>query len=112
AVALAVLAPGLPGRTAGPEAIPATGDWLVFGNTAEPSTLNCALATEWSARMVCRLITDTLVDFDQDFHFIPRLASSYEISPDGLTLVFHLRKGVRWHDGTPFTSRDVLDTVE
>src|SRR6185503_15019278 len=87
-------------------------DWLVYGNTAEPTTLNCTRATEWFARLICRLTTDTLIDFDQDFHFIPRLAGSFDLSADGRTLVFHLRKGVRWHDGTPFTSKDVLATVD
>lgn len=88
------------------------GDWLVYGNTSEPSTLNCAQAKETIGRLICRLTSDTLIDFDQSFHFIPRLAESYDLSPDGLTLVFHLRKGVRWHDGIAFSARDVLDTVE
>src|SRR5262249_20801090 len=35
------------------------------------------------------------------------LARAFEVSPDGLTYTFHIQPGVRWHDGTPFTARDV-----
>ncbi len=41
---------------------------------------------------------------------MPRLAASFEASPDGRQVTFHLRPGVRWHDGKPFTARDVLYT--
>ena len=39
--------------------------------------------------------------------WVPDLAESYEISSDGLTYTFHLREGVTWHDGMPFTANDV-----
>ncbi len=42
--------------------------------------------------------------------YIPRLAESFQESPDGLTLKVRLRENVRWHDGKPFGSRDVLTT--
>ena len=40
------------------------------------------------------------------------LASSYEFSEDGKDLTFHLREGVKWHDGVPFTSKDVKWTYD
>jgi len=40
------------------------------------------------------------------------LAESWDISSDNLTWTFHLRKGVTWHDGEPFTAKDVKFTVE
>lgn len=42
---------------------------------------------------------------------IGALAQSWETSPDGLTWTFHLRPNVKWHDGTPFTSADVIFTL-
>ncbi len=41
---------------------------------------------------------------------LPDLAQSWEVSPDGLTYIFHLRPQVRWHDGQPFTAQDVVFT--
>ena len=43
---------------------------------------------------------------------IPELADSWEISDGGKTITFHLHKGVKWHDGVPFSSADVQYTVE
>jgi peptide/nickel transport system substrate-binding protein len=43
---------------------------------------------------------------------IPELAETWEVSNGGQTLTFHLHQGVKWHDGTPFSSADVVYTVE
>jgi len=43
---------------------------------------------------------------------IPELAHSWEIRDGGKTITFHLRKGVKWHDGAPFSSADVKYTIE
>src|SRR5881628_1013973 len=43
---------------------------------------------------------------------ISELADSWDISDGGKTITFHLHKGVKWHDGTPFSSADVQYTVE
>ena len=51
-----------------------------------------------------------LIRYDKDFNWEGELAESWEISDDGLTMTFHLRRDVRWHDGKPFTSADVLFT--
>src|SRR5580765_3383499 len=52
----------------------------------------------------------TWVDRQGDIH--PELAERWEISPDGKTYTFHLRKNVVWHDGAPFTSADVKFSFE
>lgn len=44
---------------------------------------------------------------DSDGPLLPELAESWEVSDDGRQVTFHLRSGVRWHDGQPFTSADV-----
>jgi peptide/nickel transport system substrate-binding protein len=43
---------------------------------------------------------------------IPELADSWDIGDGGKTITFHLHKGVKWHDGTPFSSADVKFTIE
>src|SRR5919109_686013 len=43
---------------------------------------------------------------------IPELAETWDISDGGKTITFHLHKGVKWHDGTPFSSADVQYTIE
>ena len=62
--------------------------------------------------MVSRLVGDGLVDRDADLKIVPRLASSWDYADSGRVLIFHLRSGVRFHDGHPFTSKDVLFTYE
>jgi peptide/nickel transport system substrate-binding protein len=42
----------------------------------------------------------------------PRLARSWESSPDGRVRTYHLRSDVRWHDGQPLTAHDVKFTIE
>lgn len=57
-------------------------------------------------------IFDSLVLVDENGEIQPRLAEKWEISPDGLTYTFYLRKNVKWHDGEPFTSADVKFTYD
>jgi peptide/nickel transport system substrate-binding protein len=53
-----------------------------------------------------------LVTYDVNFTKIQgELASSWDVAPDGLRYTFHLRPGVKWHDGQPFTSADVQFTL-
>src|SRR6202011_2800821 len=43
---------------------------------------------------------------------VPGLAESWEVAPDAKTYTFHLRKGVKFHDGTPFTGEAVKFTMD
>jgi len=52
-------------------------------------------------------IHEALLKVDENYKLVPVLAESYQIAPDGKTWTFKLRKGVKWHDGQPFTSADV-----
>jgi len=54
------------------------------------------------------LMFDGLVSVDPDtLDATPRLATKWEIAPDGKTYTFTLKQGVKWHDGQPFTADDV-----
>ena len=55
---------------------------------------------------------DRLISRDYDFRYRPGLATGWDVSEDGLIWVLHLRKGVTFHDGTPFTAKDVKWTID
>lgn len=92
------------------DAKPAYGDSIVEGTIGEASTLIPILASDASSHAVAGQIYNGLVKYDKNLNIVGDLAESFDISADGLTIVFHLRKGVKWHDNAPFTSKDVLYT--
>jgi peptide/nickel transport system substrate-binding protein len=92
--------------------IPAYGDSLVEGSIGEPSTLIPLLASDAASHSVAALVYNGLVKYDKNLNLVGDLAEKWDISPDGLAITFHLRKGVKWHDGKEFTSRDVLYTYK
>ncbi|MGA8535486.1 MAG: peptide ABC transporter substrate-binding protein [Candidatus Tumulicola sp.] len=81
-----------------------------------PMQLNPILPQNSNENFVDGLIFDVLVTQDQHHRQIPGLAAVVPtlqnggISKDGLTITYHLRHGVKWHDGAPFTSKDVKFT--
>ena len=89
---------------------PAFGDAIVEGTIGEASTLIPILATDSSSHAVAAQIYNGLVKYDKNLNIVRDLAESFAVSADGLEINFHLRKGVKWHDGAPFGARDVLYT--
>ena len=69
-----------------------------------------AVTTDASSHEAAGYVFNGLVRYDKDLKLEGELAESWEISPDGKRITFHLRKGVTWHDGAPFTSDDVMFT--
>ena len=55
---------------------------------------------------------EALISKDADMNVIPLLAESWETSEDGLTWTFHLRQGVKFHDGSDFTAEDVIASYD
>lgn len=88
--------------------MPAYGDTIVVGSIGEPTVLIPMLAGDSPSHEVAGLVFNGLVKYDKDLTLIGDLAESWDISKDGLTITFHLRKGVRWTDGVEFTAEDVL----
>ncbi|OPY13999.1 MAG: Oligopeptide-binding protein AppA precursor [Syntrophus sp. PtaB.Bin001] len=91
---------------------PAYGDIIVDGSTGDASNLIPLLSSDSTSHDVANLIYNGLVKYDKDLNIVGDLAESWEISRDGLVITFHLRRGVRWHDGHPFTAEDVLFTYQ
>lgn len=95
-----------------PEApVPSGGGIVRVFMSADPSSLTMIGKSDANAEILAAQLTDSLVQYDSALTLHPRVAESWELSPDGLTLTFHLREGVRWHDGRPVTAEDVVFTV-
>jgi len=91
---------------------PAYGDILVRGDIGDASNLIPLLASDTASHNICGMIYNGLVKYDKNMNIVGDLAESWDVSPNGLVITFHLRKGVKWHDGHPFTSADVLYTYQ
>ncbi|OIO39677.1 MAG: peptide-binding protein [Candidatus Omnitrophica bacterium CG1_02_49_10] len=86
---------------------PAYGDAIVTGSIGEPINLIPILASDSASGDISGLIFNGLVKYDKDIKLTGDLAESWDITGGGLIITFHLRHGVKWHDGEPFTARDV-----
>ncbi len=80
------------------------GGELTFGLNLEPDNLDSAVTPFAVSHTVMMNIYDPLVWRGKDGKFYPGLAERWETSADGITYTFFLRKGVKFHDGTPFTA--------
>lgn len=76
----------------------------------KPVSFNPLKPPQAGEQLTMSLIFDNLFTTDPDFKYTPRLAESWDISKDAKTFTFHLRKGLAWSDGKPFTADDVLFT--
>ena len=77
----------------------------------EPPTLMLGLNQLSGVQMIGGKIYQGLLTYDSNLNPQPGLAKSWTVSPDGLTYTFKLQDGVKWHDGKPFTSADVVFTA-
>lgn len=74
----------------------------------EPPILVLPLNQQTPTGTVGGKIYESLLTFDFDLTPQPQLATSWEVSEDGLTYTFHLVENAKWHDGEPFTAADVV----
>ncbi len=74
----------------------------------EPPSLDPALAEDGYSYRVDNDLFAGLIDFDQTNRPIPGMATSWDISIDGKTYTFHLRKDLKFSDGTPITAKDFV----
>lgn len=85
------------------------GTMTIAGGASGPKTYNPHRAAETSSTDVTDRIFEGLVSLHRDTGLVvPKLARDYEISEDGTEIIFHLRRGVQWHDGVEFTADDVV----
>jgi peptide/nickel transport system substrate-binding protein len=92
---------------------PARGGQIVASTRTEPRTFNRLVARDEEVETFTLLTQGKLVRINRaTFELEPWLAESWESGPDGRTHTLHLRQGVTWSDGAPFTAADVLFTLQ
>ena len=91
---------------------PAYGDTIITASIGEASNLIPILAGDAASHDISGHVYNGLVKYDKNLNVVGVLAKSWEISADNLSIIFHLRKDVKWQDGTPFTAHDVLYTYK
>lgn len=91
--------------------MPAQGGVYVEALAESPHNFNPVLSTNDADRDITRLIFSSLFKYNERGELSPDLASSYSTSKDGKTYTIKLKEGVVWHDGEPFSSEDVIFTV-
>ena len=84
------------------------GDVLIAAIGGEPDQLDPQRTSSYFAFEVLENVFDTLVAPDENLEMQPALAESWEVSDDQLTWTFDLRDDVTFHDGSEFTSEDVV----
>jgi ABC-type transport system substrate-binding protein len=84
---------------------------VVFLIESNPANLDPRYAADGQSQRIGALIFSGLVKRDEGMNLHGDLAERWE-TPDALTYVFHLRKGVKFHDGREVTSKDVKATIE
>src|SRR5580658_7775239 len=90
-----------------------SGGRLVVALRSEPKTLNPVLAADAPSRDIIRCITADLIHINRESEKIePALAKSWMVSRDGKQYTLHLRHGLQFSDGQPFTADDVVFTFQ
>lgn len=91
---------------------PKAGGTLIVALADDSGPFNPVVTTGFFTHFITDQIFNGLVGLDDQLNPIPELAASWEISEGGKVYIFHLRSGVLWQDGQPFTSADVKFTFE
>ena len=94
---------------AGESQKPVPGGTVVIAFPAEPDVLNSLIRVSSYSGQILSLLQDAAMEMGEDLNWDPRIAESYEISADSLSITFHLRPWV-WSDGVPLTAYDFAET--
>tara|TARA_B100000427_G_scaffold328479_1_gene341679 strand:- start:445 stop:2109 length:1665 start_codon:yes stop_codon:yes gene_type:complete len=81
-------------------------------NFSDPPTFDPALVTDTTSASIIVEIFSGLVTLNKDLEIIPDLAESWEVSDDGKTYRFNLRKGIKFSNGDPVTAEDFKWSIE
>jgi len=96
----------------GGESAPSRKTIIDSRDTYDPRSLDPALSTDVPTGRAVAYVFDGLTRFTPDAKVVPGLAKSWDVSADGITYTFHLRSGVKFHDGRPFTANNVVASFQ
>ena len=96
----------------GGESSPARRTLIDSRDTSDPRSLDPALSTDVPTGRAVGYVFEGLLRFTPDAQVVPGLAKTWDVSTDGITYTFHLRSGVKFHDGRPFTARNVINSFQ
>ncbi|MBW1696635.1 MAG: ABC transporter substrate-binding protein [Deltaproteobacteria bacterium] len=86
---------------------------LVVVSVKEAVTMDPQVSLDGQSPLIWRAVYEPLLGLKGDtLEVVPNLAHKWEVSDDGLTYTFYLRKGIKFHDGSPFTAECVKFTLE
>jgi peptide/nickel transport system substrate-binding protein len=112
---LALLGGGLattPAAAQSPATTPKYGGTLNVGFPSDSKTFDPIFSVQATERQVLYVIYNTLVRYGTDFSIHPELAESWTVEDGGKRVVFKLRQGVKFHDGTDFNAAAVKWNIE
>jgi peptide/nickel transport system substrate-binding protein len=88
-------------------ATPVSGGTLTYAADTEPVSFDIHVSSQDITAAILRNVFDSLISEDSNGQFHPWLAESWDVAPDLKSYTFHLRKEVKFHDGTPFDAEAV-----
>jgi peptide/nickel transport system substrate-binding protein len=92
--------------------VPEYGDTFIEASIGDASNLLPVLSSDSASSAINSLVYNGLLRYNGQLELEGELAERWEVSEDNRILTFYLRRDVRWHDGSPFTSADVKFTYE
>ena len=108
AIAMATLM----GVTTAQAGTPVRGGTLTVGFPSDSKTMNPMFSVQFTERQVLYLVYNTLTKLGPDFSINPELAERWDVEDGGKRIVFHLRKNVKFHDGTDFDAAAVKWNID
>jgi peptide/nickel transport system substrate-binding protein len=103
---------GLSPLTRAASETPKRGGTLTFGIRKDLTVMNPFVRTMSTDESIREPIFEPLLKLDEKGNIIPWLAESWEVAPGGRTYTFHLRRGVKFHDGREMTAEDVKFAID
>ena len=103
---------GGPSGSGNSAATTAAGNTLRYPLTTEPTTLDPALVEDGTTIDLLQGVFEGLVKWNEKSEIAPNLAEKWELSPDGKTYTFHLKHGVKFHNGREMKADDFKYSIE